>query len=478
MRNPLTNAEEKAELMALVRKTIWKEVGSALHFGNVIDEDSLMLTAARTAYFYIAEGEDNSLTETTPKTAVRMLEDEIGRNHVEVLVKDPDGCKVRLRHRDWWLCNGFFQIWPGSRPRVCLHVGIGDDRIRTNQPHYCFEATMMVDRTLPVIDELSDELMLIAKEEAEKKTRQVGEKMARKTRKESKVQLPDNTENHRLSVIDISEKDEIDKAVSNLISKYTEESKSEFYGIPQRKHVETELVMNMFCDILESRHLASTEGKQAFTGDDLIDALKEYGVGKVDIKQGKWERDLILPNGKYYVENEKYGNSLMAATHETEFWHYRKSIRVTGLTAKETARYIVEFDTLIPDLLQALDKRYGEIDDIKQKTDAMKERIHNSVRSALDGSGFDYDCYIDSHGKINLIIERIVYTRKKVKLTESKLSAFLNNIKEIMEKTKPHVSQGVNIRWELFERYRNEMYDKLTRDHASHIRFTKKRNRR
>ena len=203
---------------------------------------------------------------------------------------------------------------------------------------------MMVDRILPVIDELSDELMLVAKEEAEKKTRQVGEKMARKTRKKSKVQLPDNTENHRLSVIDISEKDEIDKAVSNLISKYTEESKSEFYGIPQRKHVETELVMNMFCDILESRHLASTEGKQAFTGDDLIDALKEYGVGKVDIKQGKWERDLILPNGKYYVENEKYGNSLMAATHETEFWHYRKSIRVTGLTAKETARYIVEFD--------------------------------------------------------------------------------------------------------------------------------------
>ena len=66
---------------------------------------------------------------------------------------------------------------------------------------------------------------------------------------------------------------------------------------------------------------------------------------------------------------------------------------------------------------------------------------------------------------------------KKVKLTESKLSAFLNNIKEIMEKTKPHVSQGVNIRWELFDRYRNDMYDKLTREHATHIRHTKKLNR-
>ena len=478
MRNPLTNTEEKAELMALIRKAVRKEVGTALHFGNVVDDDLLMLTAARTAYYFIAAREVNSLLETPPKNVVNMLVNEIGSNHVEVLVKDPDGWKVRLKRRDWWLCNGFFQVWPGSIPRVCIHVGIGDHGRRTNQPHFCFEVTGMVDRILPIIDELSDELMKVAKEEAKKKTRRVAEKRARKVTSESKVQLPVNSENHRFSVIDISEKDEIEKSVLSLISKYSKETKSDFSGIPLRKHIETELVMNMFCDILESRHLASTEGRQAFSGDELIDALKEYGAGKVDINQGKWERDLILPNGKYYIENEKYGDSLMAATHETEFWHYRKSIRVIGLTAKETARYIVEFDTLIPDLLRALDQRYQEIEALKHKTDAMKERIHSKVEAALEGSGFDFNCYIDSDGMINLTVDKIVYTRKEVKLTEGKLEAFLKNIEHIMEKTKPHVSQGVNIRWELFDRHRNDMYEKLTREHASHIRQTEKLNRR
>ena len=103
MRNPLTNTEEKAELMALTRKAVRKEVGTALHFGNVVDDDLLMLTAARTAYYFIAAREVNSLLETPPKNVVNMLVNEIGSNHVEVLVKDPDGWKVRLKRRDWWL---------------------------------------------------------------------------------------------------------------------------------------------------------------------------------------------------------------------------------------------------------------------------------------------------------------------------------------------------------------------------------------
>ena len=149
------NVDEKAELIRQVRKAVRKEVGSAIHFGQGITEDSLFLCAARTAYYYLAE---NTIPiEASPEWMLKSLEREVGLGKVTVLSVEPNAVRFRLQKREWW-----FRLRNVNTVKECLCIGISDD------PQHTFSVVWHPEQILPQIDKLSDELLAVAKDEKKK----------------------------------------------------------------------------------------------------------------------------------------------------------------------------------------------------------------------------------------------------------------------------------------------------------------------
>lgn len=141
----------KDELFQEVRKAVRKAVGTALHFNKEITEDWLFFQAALSAYNYLSGGIPS---EVTPEGAIELLRQKLGPEVVTVLVEKPNAIQIRLNHRTWW-----FKLANEGTLKECICIGTSD------APSLKFAVTGAFYDILPVLDELSDELLAVAKDE-------------------------------------------------------------------------------------------------------------------------------------------------------------------------------------------------------------------------------------------------------------------------------------------------------------------------